>query len=184
MNKLLALSVALLSVSLYGAEKSLNGLEGITSISVVFDPTNLATVEDIPFKKQIKLRLRQSGIKVMPSLPSKRDRGPNEIEGLPYRPLRHQGLELLLTVYGTKEDATRLPIGSFYSKFSMEAIRYFTFEANGKTYWIKPTVWRSSTKGVLERVRYKDATRNKHLNKLMDDFLLDYLKANPKKKEK
>ncbi len=54
--------------------------------------------------------------------------------------------------------------------------RDVTFEANNKQYRCSAAVW--TEHGITP-----DATDGKLLNKIMDIFLLAYLKANPKKKE-
>ena len=72
MNKLLAISVALLSVSLYGADKpifSLNGLEGWgkeagVQILVQDHPKRDKTFGVKAVKNQVELKLRLAGIKV------------------------------------------------------------------------------------------------------------------------
>ena len=59
----------------------------------------------------------------------------------------------------------------------VEAKRTIKFEANGKTYWSTGVaVW--DTGGIVGKDDLKEV-----INIYMDAFLLDYLKANPKKKD-
>ena len=60
---------------------------------------------------------------------------------------------------------------------SVGADRWVSIEANGKTYLGIATVW---SKGGITPASGLRQT----INELMDQFLLAYLKANPKKKEK
>ena len=59
---------------------------------------------------------------------------------------------------------------------NIHAKRIMTFEANGKTYKTVGSVW--NTGGTLGKLRLRSA-----IDQCIDEFLLDYLKANPKKKE-
>ena len=59
---------------------------------------------------------------------------------------------------------------------NIHAKRIMTFEANGKTYRKGATVW--DTGGIVGKDNLRAA-----INIQMDEFLLAYLKANPKKKD-
>jgi len=78
------------------------------------------------------------------------------------------GLDAYLNIYAQ-------PYNS-YINLNIQVRRKVTFEANGKTYRKVVTVW--ETGGAVGKDKLRD-----EINRLMDKFLLDYLKANPKKKE-
>lgn len=164
---LLFAAVVLVGVNANGADKpivfpdgsiiSSTGLEGIGEsgmLVVVNDYSEQDKTFDVKaIQNQVALRLAQAGIKVYEEY----DR-------------RNSGW----IVFKAEPLA---PTGNNLYYFSLEANRRVQFEANGKTYKLpSATVW--SKGGSVGKERLRDG-----INKLMDSFLLDYLKANPKKKE-
>ena len=152
MKKLLALSIALLSLNLYGAEKlnfSKNGLEGWgkkEGVAVIVEDYSKhdKTFDKKAIENQVKLRLLQAGIKVND------DSGAYiYINALPY----HN-----------------------YIKLNVKARRLVTFTVNGKIYSKVVSVWDFGS--IFGKSHLRDS-----INEDMDKFLLDYLKANPKKNE-
>ena len=170
MKKLLAVSVALLSLNLYGADKPLrspNGLEGwgkkdgvnvlppkLTPDELTFGGTTAAKIGLLKeqIANQVKLRFILLGIKVTDHFPSKN----------------------YLSIHETprKTVSGRVDL----CLLNIEAKRPMTFEANGKTYKMKATVW--AIRSILPPSRLRQT-----INEYMDEFLLDYLKANPKKEK-
>ena len=171
MNKLIVISVALLSLNLYGADKPLrspNGLEGwgkkdgvnvlppkLTPDELTFGGTTAARIGLLKkqIANQVKLRFILSGIKVTDHSPSKN----------------------YLLIQETPRKTVSGRVGLYL--LSIEAKRPMTFEANGKTYRKITAVWDRS---VI--VPHDELTVQR--DKLIDEFIKDYLKANPKKKEK
>ena len=95
------------------------------------------------------------------------------------------GLELRLAEIKVNKDASNhivvnaqpvLPKNgkAYLYTVSVSARRRMTYQANGKQYWFIATVWDKTGINSPEKLR---ETINEH----MDKFLLDYLKANPKK---
>jgi len=153
MKKLLALSIALLSLNLYGTELNLstNGLEGWgkkngVNISVSDFSKFDKNLDGKVIKNQVELKLRLAGIKA------------SDIATLDYiyidvMPLSSQGRALYYV--------------------SVKPVRRMYFQYNGKTY---TTGSSSAIYNGFAPVNY-----NVFLGKKMDELLLDYLKANPKK---
>jgi hypothetical protein len=175
MKKLLALSIVLLSLNLYGADKpktefdkhgnlvtniraeepisSFTGLEGWGKKEgvniVVEDYSEFDKTFDVKaIKNQVELKLRLAGIKVGRGIP-------------------HYALNINLMPLGTEQ---RL------RGYSMMIIpqRTMNFKYNGKDYRVFHA---SNTRyGGLTGINYRPS-----LDKHLDALLLDYLKANPKK---
>ena len=163
MNKLLLLSIALLSVNLYGQERpaiSLTGLEGWAKA----DPTQnkpegvSIRVEDYSkrdkafdvkaIENQVELKLRLAGIKIHKVVTADRiyiNMQPIELGG------RVVGYYLLI-----------------------EPSRKMTFKHKGKSY--VSYVAKLTKYGGATPPKYKEA-----LDDWLNRLLLDYLKANPKK---
>ena len=157
MTKLLAISVALLSLDLYGADRpkySLTGLEGIGKEGMRIDISGsiskaLQVGDPKVVENQIELKLRLAEIKV-----------DNDTKFLPW-------LEI-----------SALHIGAETQKdyIFLKASRLITYEANGIKYTMRAIVWGDTA------ISNKDGLREP-IHELMDRFLLDYLKANPKKEK-
>ena len=182
MKKLLALSVALLSVSLYGADKSApkldsknglpivegkpiwsrSGLEGIAKkgISVyVHDWSNSdKTFDKEAIKNQVELRLKLAGVKILGG-------------GVPQLEIDAQP--------SVKQDGEYVEY-----RLGVRVVRAVTFDANGKTYSTAGIAWGTGLHFAAQAQFLPTSKLREGINKHMDKFLLAYLKANPKKKEK
>ena len=166
MKKLLALSVALLSVSLYGADKtpneiivireSPNGLEGIAesglSILVANHADTDKTFDKKDIENQVKLRLMHSAIGV--------DKHKHLLDGRLYI------------------NAQPVTVGGRVVGYALkiEAYRWMIFKANGKSYGKHVAVWEKGGVAPVDGLRQT-------INRYMSAFLDAYLEANPKKKE-
>jgi hypothetical protein len=159
MKKLLALSIALLSLNLYGADKpiySYDGLEGWGKEKGVHILVEDYSVHDKTFdvkaiKNQVELKLRLAGIKIVKNGSS------------------HHLIVNMQPIMIRKRN-----VG--YS-LRIEPTRRTTFKYNGKEY-VSDTSRTISYGGILSD-DYRPA-----LDGHLDRLLLDYLKANPKPKEK
>ena len=136
-----------------GAEYSVRGLEGVGSDGL------LVIVEEYPgekqtakaIKKQVELRLLQSGIKIG---------GKSTRSALYVNP------------HGNSSGGKAT--GLFY--LMVEVKRPVNFKHQEKEYETRAIVW--DTGGYVGRDNIRKA-----IDVMMDMFLVDYLKANPKKKE-
>ena len=221
MNKLLALSIALLSVSLYGADKkSPNQIDVKDALirelnaqnrQLQIERNELKQKFDVLTKKmEIESELWQRRL----AAAGKAEKSLNGLEGFansPFTTLVKHGIavavedysdvdktfdvkaiknqiELRLIQSGIKIanqsgflhiNVQPIPEGAGVVGYvvSIEAKRGVTFEANGKTYEKIATVWQDGGLTPVDELRPT-------INKYTDKFLLDYLKANPKKKEK
>jgi hypothetical protein len=160
MKKLLAISVALTSLSLYGADKpifSRHGLEGWGKKQGVKIRVEDYSYKDKTFnaqaiKNQIELKLRLAGIQIN----DKTSVDTIFINCLPDR------IGERLIGYSIAIRPTR------YMNFEYNGKKYICFQSNAKRYG-----------GVCGVNTFK-----LNIDKYMDELLLNYLKANPKKKEK
>ena len=159
MNKLLTISILLLSLNLYGADKpiySRTGLEGwgkeggvyiwVEDYSDGYKSFDLKAIKNL-----VELKLRLAGIKITQAPPSH-------------------------TIYINMHPIQlRERLIGYHLK--IEPQRILTFKYNKKEY----TSYGSCNMGYggVSPINYRP-----FLEKQMDGFLLDYLKANPKKKEK
>ena len=199
MNKLLALSVALLSVSLYGAEKSLNGLEGFAKTALtkaqlveLIEELNKDGLEGFSKdgleginKGDLNVTNFERSVIVVDYSLSKPPR-------LVYKPfdakaikdqvelrLRQSKLELANTsgyLWVKAVPILTLEDTLYAYSLTIHAKRKVTFEANGKTYFKTASVWEdgyTAPPRLLQKV----------IDMIMDKFFKDYHKANPKKKE-
>ena len=199
MNKLLALPVALLSVSLYGAEKSLNGLEGFAKTSLtkaqieeliegitkdglegfskdVLEGFNKGDLNVTNFERSVIVRdysLTKPPIIVYKTFDAKAIKDQVELR------LRQSKLNLANTSGYLWVKAVPIRIPPIAYSLTIHAKRKVTFEDNGKTYFKNATVWQESWVAQARPNRLK-----KGIDHTMDDFFKAYYKANPKKKEK
>ena len=154
MKKLLALSIALLSLNLYGAEKpipSKTGLEGWgkkEGVSIVVeDYSRIDKTYDMrAIKNQVELKLRLAGIKIS-------QRFSDDYIHINMMPIRQNDKVIGYTI-------------------QIKTRRDMTFKYNGKEYRATAD---SSQHGGLCSIDYR-LELDKHLDKL----LINYLKANPK----
>ena len=159
MNKLLALSIALLSLNLYGADEPIqspHGLEGWgkthgVRIMVIDHSKEDKTFDVKAIKNQVELKLRLAGIKINQRLTT----DTIYINMLP----RSGGGRVI--GYGVR----------------VRPQRRMNFKYNGKEYIAFGSS--KTTYGGSTPKNYRQAF-DEHL----DELLLDYLKANPKPKEK
>ena len=165
--KILLTVLFCLSLPLIGADKKLTyshtGLEGIAKDGIVVIVEDYSkydkTFDKKAIENQIKLRLIQAEVKVVPA-----------VSKVSLKPSLSSGFYLRII-------AQPHPLGTKYGYSGrVKAVRTVTFEANGKKYYKSATVWDS---GAIE----PSGKLREGLNKHMDKFLLDYLKANPKKNE-
>ena len=170
MKKLLSISVALLSLNLHGADKpiiSTTGLEGwgkkdgvnvlppkLTPDELTFGGITAARIGLL--KKQIANQVKLRFI----------------LSGI--KVTDHSPSKNYLLIHETQRKTVSGRVGLYL--LSIEAKRPMTFEANGKTYRKITVVWDRS---VI--VTYDELTVQR--NKLIDEFIIDYLKANPKKEK-
>ena len=158
MNKLLAISIALLSVSLYGADKlnlSYKGLEGWGKeggINIVIeDYSNIdKTFDEKAISNIVELKLRLAGIKVTDKL-------------------SFDGIYINLNQIVAAKKIVGYAV-------NIRPQRTIFFRYNGKEY----TKYNSTTDnyGGISSRNYRPS-----IESLMDKLLLDYLKANPKKEK-
>jgi hypothetical protein len=157
MKKLLALSIALLSLNLYGAEKpiiSTSGLEGWgkkngVNISVSDFSKFDKTLDVKAIKNQVELKLRLAGINAS-------DIATLDDIYIDVMPLPSQGRALYYV--------------------SVKPVRRMNFQYNGNTYT-------TGSSSIIYN-GFAPVSYNVFLDRKMDELLLDYLKANPKPKEK
>ena len=164
--KKLILILLLFGLSAVGADKplrffSINNLEGFgkggITIEVVDYSDEDKTFNEKAIENQVELRLRQSGVKVNYDSIAAQTGSTNYLL-INAMPVTYNGSLIGYAV-------------------TIHAKRAITFEANDKTYWKGSTgVW--YTGGLVSKGNLKT-----DINNYMDQFLLDYLKANPKKEK-
>jgi hypothetical protein len=173
MKKLLALSIALLSLNLYGAEKpipSKHGLEGWgkkDGVEIVMFQRRLELQPPIDYdgiKKQVELKLLLGKIKI-------KDRDKKAVE----KDIKSGSMSdwLLVNIMPITEGK----VVRMY-RINIEAKRKMFFEYNGKRYACDSA---SNKIAQVTWVHQAEKDLIPIVEKIMDSFLVDYLKANPKK---
>ena len=158
--KKLILILLLFGFSAVGEEFSRTGLEGIAKDGLkisVNGETFVPTFDVKAIRNQVELKLRPAGIRV-------NNRAGNFI---------YVTAQPVLTNKRTDNFGDRILAYALRVKAYRRDV---TFEANNKQYRCSAAVWDRG--GIASQNKLRDA-----INEFMDQFLLDYLKANPKKKE-
>jgi len=170
MKKLLLL-LLLFGFSAVGADKPIKPLTGIQELN--FAKPSSTGLEGIA----------KNGIKIYVEDYSDKDKDFDKeaIENQVKLRLIQAGVKVnAKTTFLARSSDTHLYINAFpyanYTMFNMQVMRWVIIPANGKTYRKRCSVWSLGSGFGKNRLR-------ESINEDMDKFLLDYLKANPKKKE-